>query len=91
MARLGFEQRDVELAQLLVQIGRQPVEALAGARLYVGADDQGVHQLARLVLADVRVQALGVLRSADRPVSHATLLHQFGDLLEMTQLLARQA
>ncbi len=91
MPRLGLQQTAVEFRQLRVQVRHQGGEALAGTRLDEGADHQRIGQPLRLLLAHQVAQRRGVAGGADIDHRDTAFLQDRQHLLEVAQLLARQA
>ncbi len=91
MARFRLQKRFVKRPELIIQVGRQASETLAGTRFYNCADDQGIDQFSRLAGAHRLAQFRGVTRSADLSVGDIAPLHQREHLLEVPQLLSREA
>lgn len=83
MPRFGLQQAVVELRQLLIQVRCQGCEALSGAGLDDGTDNQHIHQAARIVLAHGFAQAGGVAGRRQVGVGHTPLVHDRQHLLEV--------
>ena len=91
MPRFRGEQARVERAELRVEPGRQRGEPLAGARLDEGAGNQRIDQPGGLVRAHQLAKTARIARCRERAESEPAFLHDRQHLLEMTQLLPREA
>src|SRR5690606_36693869 len=92
MPRLGFAQPEVKRRYFaILQRRRERLEAFAGTRLDEGADDKDIHQPFRFAASHVTAQTLGITCRGQVPEGDAAPFHQLQHLLEVPQLLARQA
>ena len=90
MPRLAFQQAEIELAQLRIQVRHQRLEALAAARLDKGANHQGIDQLDRLMGTHHRAQTRRIAPGRQGPQGNLAALHQAHHLLVMHQLFTSQ-
>ena len=90
MTRLGAQQRQVELLQIVVQPRRQGGKAFAGAGLDIGAADQLIDQHHRLMRAHFAPQAAGIVAGGDFDVGDIARQHHLPHLPEVMQFLFNQ-